>query len=320
MKYVFGCDIGFGDVKLTVATEDGDIIKQFKFPTVLGVTKGNEHLNDDRIIKFKEHSYYVGEDALILPSESMIDITDYDNLEYYAPLMLYKAIKMSGCFPDVLITGLSKAQIQNSGYFKENLQEFTVNGETMKIDNVFVLPQGAGSKMCIDKYGDNFPQEIKDFTGTQTYVGCDIGFNTLDMFMVSNGLTSAGLFEGIENEGVMKIAKRVAAQVYKEYDQRKISLHEAKEIIDSGVYQIRGKKYDMKEYLGVIKKQYLGELLALVEKRYGKILDKCDFISLSGGGSTIFETSADNFLRVPKTAHEFYNSIGFTLFGLKKLD
>ena len=319
MKYIFGGDIGFGDVKITVATQDGDIIKQFKFPTVLGVTKGNDYLNDEKIIKFKDHSYYVGEDALILPSESMIDITDYDNLEFYAPLLMYKAIKMAECFPDVLITGLSKAQIQNSGYFKEALEEFVVNGETFKIDNVFVLPQGAGSKLCIDKYGDNFPNAIKDYTGTQSYVGCDIGFNTLDMFMVSNGSTSAGLFEGIENEGVMKIAKVIAKYVYTEYDQRKISLHEAKEIIDKGVYKVRGKSNDFSEVIAKVKKDYLKQLLDLVEARYGKIIDKVDFISLSGGGSTIFETSEDNFLRVPLTKHEFYNSIGFTLFGLKQL-
>ena len=318
MKYIFGCDIGFGDVKVTVATSDGDIIKQFKFPTVLGVTKKNPHLNDERVVDFKEHAYYVGEDALTLPSESMIDITDYDNLEYYAPLMLHKAIQLAGHYPDILITGLSKTQIENSGYFKENLQAFTVNDTNYVIENVFVLPQGAGSKMCIDKYGDNFPQEIKDFTGTQTYVGCDIGFNTLDMFMVTNGKTSAGLFEGIEKEGVMKIAQRLSKHVFKAYE-RKISLHEAKEIIDTGIYKVRGKKHDLNETVKVVKKEYLGELLALVEKRYGKVLDKCDFISLSGGGSTIFETSADNFLRVPKTKHEYFNSIGFMLFGLKQI-
>jgi len=225
---------------------------------------------------------------------------------------------MSGCFPDVIITGLSKAQIENSGYFKENLQDFTVNDENIKIDNIFVLPQGAGSKLCIDKYGDNFPNEVKDYTGTQTYVGCDIGFNTLDMFMVSNGVTSAGLFEGIENEGVMKIAKKIAKHIKNDF-HRDITLHEAKDIIDSGFYKVRGTKHDMSKIVGEVKKDYLKELLALVEKRYGKILDKCDFVSLSGGGSTMFKNTGDNFLRTPKTKHEFYNSIGFCLFGLKKL-
>jgi len=315
MKYVLGADIGFGDVKVTLASFDGDIIKQFKFPTVLGVTSGSDFLNDDRIKKFKGHSYYIAEDALLLPSESMIDITDYKNLEYYAPLMMSHAIDLCGITPDVIVTGLSKAQIKNSGYFKAALEKFTVGDKDFAFEHVFVLPQGAGSKLCIDKYGDNFPTKIRDYTGTQSYVGCDIGFNTLDMFMVTNGTTSAELFEGIEGEGIMKIATKLAKVVHTEYE-RNISLHEAKEIIDTGVYKIRGKKHDMSAHISAIKKVYLKEMLQLVESRYGKIIDKVDFISLSGGGSTIFKTSDDNFLRVPLTKHEYYNSIGFALFGL----
>ena len=53
--------------------------------------------------------------------------------------------------------------------------------------------------------------------------------------------------------------------------------------------------------------------------KYGKILDKCNYIFLSGGGSTFFKTTEDGFIRVPKTKVEFYNSIGFGLFGLTKI-
>ena len=67
-----------------------------------------------------------------------------------------------------------------------------------------------------------------------------------------------------------------------------------------------------------MKKVYLQELLDLMESKYGSVLDKCDFISLSGGGSTIFKSSDDGFIKVPKSNHCYYNSIGFGLFGLSK--
>jgi hypothetical protein len=252
---------------------------------------------------------------LHLPSENLIDITDYKNLEYYAPLFLYHTVKMLGFAPDIIVSGLSKAQIQNSGHFKEGLQEFTVNGELFQFENVFILPQGAGSKLTIDKYGNNFPQHQTEFSGDTTFVGCDIGFNTLDMFLVTDGKTSPNLFEGIEREGVMKIATLVAKKVKENYG-RSITLHEAKEIINTGVYKLRGAKHDFKDYVDEVKKAYLKDLLALVEGKYGKILDKCDFISLSGGGSTIFKPTDDGFIRVPKTAHEYYNSIGQCLWGI----
>jgi len=315
---IYGIDIGFGDVKISIGGEDGQITKQFKFTSTIGITKRNEHVADKRIYDFHDHSYYVGENALHLPSENLIDITDYKNLEYYAPLFLYHAIQMTGIMPDVIVSGLSKAQIENSGHFKAGLQDFTVNGQTFHFDNVSILPQGAGSKICIDKYGDNFPHPQQEFTGTTTFVGCDIGFNTLDMFLVTDGKTSPNLFEGIEREGVMKIATQVAKKV-KELHGRQITLHEAKEIIDTGIYKLRGQKHPFQAFVDDVKKGYLKSLLALIETKHGKILDKCDFISLSGGGSTIFKSTDDNFLRVPKTKHEYYNSIGFYLYALTKL-
>ena len=317
-KIIYGIDIGFGDVKLTIGTADGGITKQFKFPSVIGITSRNEHVSDARIYDFLGHSYYVGENALHLPSENLIDITDYKNLEHYAPLFLYHTINMTGITPDVIVSGLSKAQIENSGYFKAGLQKFIVDDKEFVFDEVYILPQGAGSKICIDKYGDNFPQPQQEFTGTTSFVGCDIGFNTLDMFLVTDGKTSPNLFEGIEREGVMKIATQVGKKV-KELHGRAITLHEAKEIIDTGVYKLRGQAHPFKEYVDEVKKVYLKELLELIEVKYGKILDKCDFIFLSGGGSTIFSSTEDNFLRVPKCKHEFFNSIGFLMYGLTRV-
>jgi len=318
MKTVCAIDVGYGDTKITFGTTDSNIEKQFKFPSMIGITKRNEHVQDSRIYDFREHSYYVGDNAMHLPSENLIDITDYKNLEYYAPLFLYHAIKMIGVKPDMIVSGLSKAQIANSGHFKEVLQEFEVNGEKFIFPEVYILPQGAGSKMCVDKYGDNFPVIQQEFTGNTTYVGCDIGFNTLDMFLVTDGKTSPNLFEGIEREGVMKIATDVAKKV-KEIHGRQITLHEAKEIIDTGVYRLRGQKHPFGDYIDEVKKTYLKGLLELIESKYGKILDKADFIFLSGGGSTIFKSTEDGFIRVPKTKHEYMNSIGFYIWGSTKV-
>ena len=173
MKYILAWDSGFGDQKVSVFNENGEILKIFKFPSMIAITKKNEFINDNRIYEFKGHHYYVGENAANMPSENLIEITEYANLEYYSPLFLYHILKMIDVKPDIIVTGLSKAHIQNSGYSKEAIQDFVANNETFKFDEVYILPQGAGSKLTVDKYGTNFPQEQTEFLGNSTYVGAD---------------------------------------------------------------------------------------------------------------------------------------------------
>ena len=314
MKKILGIDIGFGDNKLVYGTSDGDILKMFKIPSIIAYTSKDSFIKDNRIYEYKGRNYYIGEDALQMPSDAVIDITEYKNLEYFAPLFLYYVIKQLNEIPDVIVCGLSKAQLQNSGYFKEALQTFEVNGEKYHFENIWILPQGAGSKITVDTYGDDFPHPQTAFHGKSNFVGVDIGFNTLDLFLVTNGKTSPNLFEGIEHEGVMKIASKIQANI-KETHNKDISLHEAKEILDTGFYKLRGEKFDKSSLIKSVKEDYLKSLLKLIDEKFNNSLDKCDFIFLSGGGSAFFKTSTDGFIKVPKSNYEFYNAIGFYLFG-----
>lgn len=313
---ILGIDIGYGAVKIILTTENGEVLKKFKFPSLIGITKANQYIKDNKIYNYKDHDYYVGDDASALPSDNLIDITEYKNLEFYAPVFLTYAINIMGIMPDAIVTGLSKAQIQYSGYFKEAVSNFTVNNQKYEFKNTWVIPQGAGSKICIDTYGVDFPNKQTDFTGNSSYIGCDIGFNTLDMFRVIDGKTSASVFEGIEHQGVMKIASKIAELINNKH-QRVISLHEAMEILDNNCYKLRGNTYNYSNDILEIKKQYIQELLELVEEKYGKILDKCDYIFLSGGGSAFFKSGFFNGINVlaPKSNYEYYNAIGQAMFG-----
>lgn len=322
VKDVLGIDIGYGDVKVIYGDTTGKISKIFKFPSAIGVTQRNAYVSDTRVLDFKEHSYYVGEDALSLPSANMVDISEYKNLEYYAPLFLYHTMRMIGLeeAPDYVVCGLSKAQITNSGYFKEALENFEVNGRSFSGVKVSILPQGAGSKITVDTYGDEFPQQQRDMNAENTFIGVDIGFNTVDIFLVMNGKTSPSLFEGIEHQGVMKVAQMLAEYIKGEYN-REITLHEAKEALDTGVYKLRGQRHDISKQVYEIKQGYLKEIQDLINQRYGDVMDKCDFVYLSGGGSVFFkDVDKTGFFRTPKKAPEYYNAIGFYLYGIQHFD
>lgn len=320
---ILGLDIGYGSTKC-ILMDDDKILKKFKIESVVGITQKNSYIKDSRMLDYKDHSFYVGEDALSLPSENLIDITDYKNLAYYAPLFIAKVLKiiapdLDGRMPDMLVSGLSKAQIQYSGHFRETISEFDVDDQHYAFKKVYIIPQGAGSKLCIDKYGSDFPNPQREFTGNSSYIGVDIGFSTLDMFRVVDGKTSASVFEGIEHEGIMKIASKIS-DLIKEKHKRDIRLHEAKEILDTGIYKLRSEHFNYVKEINEIKKEYIYNLMKLIEEKYGKILDKCDFIFLSGGGSAFFNSTVyeGNEIRVPKSNFEYYNALGMALFGLER--
>lgn len=317
-----GLDIGYGDVKVVIG--DGNQITHiFKYSSAIARAQKVSSIRDPRILEIALPSgdidqVYVGLDALSLPSNMIIDISDYQMLEAYAPAFIAKALEtaeVSAGEIDVMVCGLSVAQLGMSGYFKERIKQFTVSGKEYKFDKIFLLPQGAGSKLAFDMFGDHYPQPRTTSTN-ETYIGADCGFCTLDMFYVTDGKTSPNLFEGIENAGVTRIAQDIQTAIKDKFG-KDITLREAKEILDSGHYKLRGVVHDMDEVIKEVCKQYSQYLLGLIEERYGNIIDKCDFVCLLGGGVNVLRLD-DPFFRVVKNKSEFYNALGFYLYGVRQ--
>lgn len=310
-------DGGYGDHKVIVATVSGDILEIFKFPSILGRTKKNPLVDDSRIMTYKEEDFYVGDDALMLQSENIIDITEYSQLEYYEPIFIAYIINKIKRNPVALVAGLSQSQIGNSGYYKEALQSFIVNNITYTFDEVFVLSQGIMSKLTIDKYGDDFPKTNQTFQDNKSYIAIDIGNNTLDLFQVINGKASPNYLKGIEKEGIIKICVLVKQMILDKFGLA-ISLMEAKNVLDTGIFSLRGDKTNLKKELEQLKYNYLQSLMEFAETQYGKVLNKMDYFYLLGGGSYIFKNMRTKFIKVPNEKNEYYNVIGYLLWYLKK--
>lgn len=318
---ILGIDVGYSACKCILLHKDGTTIKKFKFPSYIGITKTNiDGVQNERIVQYDENHYFIGEDAKHLPSANLVEIQEYKNLEYYAPLFIYHAMKIAGVLETgvaKVVTGLSIAQIQNSGYFQEAISHYVVDGVEYKND-VLLLPQGAGVKIAYDKFGANYPEIQKEFLGEANYVIADIGFNTVDMLLISKGKTDPNLFEGIEKSGIMRIAAQMA-QIVNEKHQRQITLQEAREVLDTGIYKLRGTKYNYEPEVQNLKDAFLKEILRLINERYGAIIDKVDFLVIGGGGSYLFKDSNDGFIKVLKNDCEYYNAIGEALYGLANL-
>lgn len=312
---VLGVDVGYGDVKVVYGNET-EITNIFKFPSVVGLIQTSELVKDDRVYKLEGNSYYVGDNALKLESSSIFDVTDYSNLETFTPIFLAKILSTIEAVPDVITAGLSIAQIGQSAYYRERIKSFFVNEMKVQIANVNVIPQGIGAKLAFDTYGDNFPTKTTDFTGTMNYIGCDIGFNTLDVFQVIEGKTTPNLIKGLENQGIVRIVSDL--QTYcKDVHKQTLSIKEAKDAMDKGFYRRRGKEYSVSDHVEGLKINYLKYLEQLIEDNFGRIIDKVDYIGLFGGGALVFRDKSSSFYRVPTQNSEYYNAIGNYIYGCK---
>lgn len=311
---VIAIDVGYGDVKV-VSGDEFKIDKIFKFNSVVAVIETSDLVTDNRVISYDKNYYYIGKDALALQTESIIEIVDYDKLEYFSPLFVMKAIRECEVVPDKLILGLSIAQINNSGYYKKKIEEFLkLSGMAPEI---IVLPQGAVAKLAIDKYSTTFPEKTINFNPEMSYLIADIGFNTLDICHVVNGKTSSNSVRGLENEGIVNIVRDVVNEIKETYGIE-LSVPEAKEVVTSGQFKRRGRTYDCFQIVEKAKNSYISRLQDLIEENFGKIIDKVDGIYFIGGGAYVFASpKEDEFFKVPRNSAEFYNAIGYYQWGIK---
>lgn len=314
MAKIVAIDQGFSDSKV-VAGDDFGVKNVFKFPGVVGVVLKNEMVNDDRLIPLDDKYFYVGEDALHLPTDSIVDISDYNKLEYFAPLFIYKTFAMLESTPDILVLGLSIAQIKNSGYYKERIEKYL---DQMGIKcKIFILPQGAIAKLAVDKYGINFPTENINFNKNASYILVDVGFNTLDVCHVINGQTSSNLVIGLEGKGAIVMAEEVQKGIKESYNID-LSISEVKDVLVTSNFKRRGKIYACDKLVADAKLNYQNMLIEIIEANFGKVLDKVDNLIMVGGGATFFKTEPTSFMQAPKNKPEFYNAIGYFEYGLQK--
>lgn len=314
---ILSVDIGYSSIKCVLYT-NGIVEKLFKLPSVIAKVRPNKDIQlvkDVKLIEFEDEYYYAGDDALKCESESIIDAVEYAALEKYAPVFLFAALREIKMLPGTIATGLSIAQLSNSGHFDERLSNFTLNDFNFSF-NVFHVPQGIASKIAVDKYGLKFPGN--DANVYRNYLLCNIGFNTVDVTRVMDGETTLQSTEGIQNLGVIKIATNVNSMIATNHDIQ-MKLKEVIPILETGTLVRRGKVIDMSAIVSSAMDEYIHELTEVLERRYGDVMDKTDKLVIVGGASYLFikYNKLDEFIVAPQDKFEYYDSIGMCEFAMK---
>lgn len=314
-------DCGFGDVKICI---DGKFHKEI---SAIAQVNSEDSIQDENFVECNGNKYYVFNPATKLPSSTQISISNFDELKVATPIFIKAIEKNNDIKVNRLCLGLSLVMLDRSLEYKEYVSKIT----GIKSENIFLLPQGLGSKIAYSRYNldINDPSKINDVR-SMNYLGIDIGFNTVDVFQVIDGKVSTNVVRGFERRGIYLVAQKLSDKI-KQDTGRVIDIPTAKEIISTGVMNWRGNIYDYSEYINKISEEYFIDLFKFIESEYASSIDKMDNILLVGGGAALYQKLKQplelnkfldtnygfNFVMSPKSP-EFYNVLGYHAYAISK--
>lgn len=295
-------DIGYGDVKVSTGNDVFKFTNAVAFAGAVSVDYGQSALET---FTFNDVDYLVGEQALI---NTPFITRDYNYLYEYAPLLVYKALKMAKIKPTdeiSLITGLSLKDWAKAAEFGERLTEIFVNKEhfSIKPENITVVPQGKGI------YTD---YKLSNPAGEDYYAVVDIGYNTFDFLVFMNGKPVPN--KNYANTlGVNTLVQELQKLLSNQYNTT-FSEQECKDFIRTRAVRIGAKTHDISD---IVKKEVLKYAKTIANEILAKnneLLKRVQSVIISGGGAYLLEEMKVEIFDhqvFTKTPFEFSNVRGY---------
>lgn len=335
MPRLLSIDLGYSSVKVCRYDEEGVIVYEKFISAVAKLPQVPLEIDDDLMFRLGTDYFCLSTAALKQPKSYLLNLENFEDLKAAYPVWISYLLKRYGgpeMFDHVII-GLSLA-------FNDKVDELLQYlYETLMIDpgnTYFIcLPQGLSCKEAYSELGLNLREpSTKTDQRLLDYLLVDGGFLTIDATAVTGGKAAASSAIGIPKSGVINIAYNTMDYLYKTYEMR-VSVKEAATIVDNdGIFQKRGKKYNISDQVEKFTKAYLVNVIKLIEDRFGENLDAgCQGILILGGLAYFFEKYMNDddmkkeiekhfpisFIHLPPVDAEFFNCYSYLRIIEKKL-
>jgi len=290
-------DIGYSSTK---AKYQG---KLFKFPSAisyasdLGIDYGS-----DEILEYKGEQYYVGDAAV---GSETFTTTDWGFKKTFDPLIIYHVLQKLNLVEAAINNNvkfyltLALADWKYKDEYLNILSEFTVNNQTLHINEPILMPQGAGAYLSYVKKVGEHPSSA---------VVVDIGFNTVNFLVYENGQPRKAHSKGFSGHGVSSILRPFTAFLESTYNMP-FSEGEALKIFTAGKFVFNGAEQQIiADKIFELKNQFVNRLFKSVLTGEKKIFATSEKVILAGGGCYLLEgvKFAQNTIMVDKP-YEFAN-------------
>jgi hypothetical protein len=246
-----GLDLGFGWCK--VYTSEGNYLK---FPSWLAYHT-SAAISEMDMVTVDGIDYVVGEDAKY--ERQKITISDINDLISYFSVFKKYALQKAGIKEDgtQIVTGLPPIH-------KDKAWKLEKQGVT-------VLPQGFGIYL-----------DVKDKVKSSEMLILDIGFNTVDYILVSNGMKKKG--NTLEKQGVERMVEMFRSQIDISF-VRQFPLQRIMEIFEKGRVSLEGENIDLSHIKQRAIDEYNEILKTRLKSEIGNLLNEIESIVLAGGGA-----------------------------------
>lgn len=297
-----GIDIGYSSCKVSFRDKVAKFPTAISFATDIGFQYGEEN-----VYEFEGERYYVGKEAA---DAEAFATSDYSFLSKFAPLLIYHILskfeQTEITEPIVVKTGLAIVDWPKKDEFAERISEFTVNGQTIKVQPV-LIPQGAGCAGDWVYYNNDgeYPDRL-------TVI--DIGYNTINLISFVNGKPVRKDMKSYPGHGVSSIIKPFTGFMENKFAVT-FSEQEAIAIFVKGEFKYNGEvQEDVSAKIHELKGQFVKKLFQSVLRNDRKIMSLSDVALIAGGGAYLLQDVPfpDNthFVDAP---FEFSNVRGYML-------
>jgi mreB-like ATPase involved in cell division len=297
---IIGIDPGFSDIKYATSLTDFN-----KFVTAIAEVRGHHTTTGNDIYELNGRYYYVGEKAAKQPKELILDLSRYEDLEMFLPLLIVHVFNQVGKDFKKICMGLSPSHILNIDSFRKRASHFVVNGKEYNLD-VKIIPQGMGATLALFQLNNLYDSD---------FLLVDGGFNTIDVIFGYQGEIQTQLINGdnaFENKGVIGVANKLIELVKNKYNIT-LGIRDAQQCLNTRRLKHRGNVIDLEEDVDDCIHRYTKELMDFLQSRYGGDMDKMDAVYIVGGLSYLvdpkIEGYAEGFIKVFDDS-EYLNAIG----------
>lgn len=295
---ILSVDTGYSFIKYAYKDDTGNL-RYDKFITAVAPGESDDlGIGEKSSIRYNGGEYLVGEKALyrgsILPTRSS------DFLTTYSPLFLYKIIKERSLHPDLITLSLSISEFKaKSRALMQTCENFIVN-DTVFSFNVKVFPQGLG---------------IWKYVGSpDNAVILDIGFNTIDVLSVIDGVPVPELSAGYTDMGVCEIASAVSEHISSNIVKSYVPEVSVVQVLAVGRFKYKRQEYDISDLIEAKKEAYTKRIFETISKssKLKTVLDRIDAFIVAGGGAYFIDDDLKkSYGFVIPDKPEYANVLGF---------